>query len=562
MPRKPMRSALPYHLALLLPLLLLVLVLVAREGEARPGGGNTYRGSSSSRSSSSGSSSSRGSSSGSSSSRSYSSSSASSRGYSGSSSSTRSSFANTSSPSSYSDSASGDDGGITGGFFSLLFFALFLGVVVIAVNHAKKHAGDWSTTAPSQENAVSPAEPAAEARKQLSRLRTVGPPGQSGRPVPFDPDFSLVLFEDFLYALYAKAHEARGGDRLDTLAAYLSQSARRKLRGISQPAQVKAVVVGAMQYLAASKVRPDSTTVTVCIRFEANSTEVSESGSEQSHYVAEEWTLSRSTAVKSRPPDQARVFQCPSCGAPLEDMQDSTCSYCEQKVDTGEFDWVVDTVVPLEREARGPQLGGDPPEQGTELPTVKQLKVEERLHRLLEQAPELSWEGLDQRLGLIFQELQVAWSKLQWERARPYVSDSLFQMQLYWMKAYKQAGLRNVTENARITELELARLVSDKYFHAITVRVHATGLDYTLRDSDGRVVGGSRTRERQYTEYWTLIRGTGATGKPRGDKRCPSCGGPLVINMAGTCTHCSAHVTSGEFDWVLSRIEQDESYTG
>ena len=30
--------------------------------------------------------------------------------------------------------------------------------------------------------------------------------------------------------------------------------------------------------------------------------------------------------------------------------------------------------------------------------------------------------------------------------------------------------------------------------------------------------------------------------------------------MAGSCDFCQAHVTSGEFDWVLSRIEQDESY--
>jgi hypothetical protein len=32
--------------------------------------------------------------------------------------------------------------------------------------------------------------------------------------------------------------------------------------------------------------------------------------------------------------------------------------------------------------------------------------------------------------------------------------------------------------------------------------------------------------------------------------------------MAGSCEHCNAKVTSGEFDWVLSRIEQDEAYAG
>ena len=43
---------------------------------------------------------------------------------------------------------------------------------------------------------------------------------------------------------------------------------------------------------------------------------------------------------------------------------------------------------------------------------------------------------------------------------------------------------------------------------------------------------------------------------------CPNCGAGLAINMAGSCSACNAKVTSGDFDWVLSRIEQDEAYTG
>jgi hypothetical protein len=34
----------------------------------------------------------------------------------------------------------------------------------------------------------------------------------------------------------------------------------------------------------------------------------------------------------------------------------------------------------------------------------------------------------------------------------------------------------------------------------------------------------------------------------------------LKINMAGICEYCHGKLTSGEFDWVLSRIEQDVSY--
>jgi hypothetical protein len=78
----------------------------------------------------------------------------------------------------------------------------------------------------------------------------------------------------------------------------------------------------------------------------------------------------------------------------------------------------------------------------------------------------------------------------------------------------------------------------------------------------GRVVGGDPRRDRRYSEYWTLIRGAGVRGAPRADKVCPSCGAPLAVSMAGNCEYCNTLVTSGDFDWVLSRIEQDDVYAG
>jgi hypothetical protein len=44
---------------------------------------------------------------------------------------------------------------------------------------------------------------------------------------------------------------------------------------------------------------------------------------------------------------------------------------------------------------------------------------------------------------------------------------------------------------------------------------------------------------------------------------CPSCGAPLDnVNAAGICGYCDGKITSGRFDWVLSRIEQAEAYQG
>lgn len=73
---------------------------------------------------------------------------------------------------------------------------------------------------------------------------------------------------------------------------------------------------------------------------------------------------------------------------------------------------------------------------------------------------------------------------------------------------------------------------------------------------------GSRTATRTWSEYWTLVRGH-VSGRPtRTDASCPNCGAPMQVDVSGVCAYCRTKITSGDFDWVLSRIEQDEAYVG
>jgi hypothetical protein len=39
-------------------------------------------------------------------------------------------------------------------------------------------------------------------------------------------------------------------------------------------------------------------------------------------------------------------------------------------------------------------------------------------------------------------------------------------------------------------------------------------------------------------------------------QRCPNCGAPLDVDLAGVCKYCKASIMGGEYDWVLTRIEQ------
>jgi predicted lipid-binding transport protein (Tim44 family) len=299
--------------------------------------------------------------------------------------------------------------------------------------------------------------------------------------------------------------------------------------------------------------------VYVTVEFESNYTETY-NGKSQSYYMREHWTLSRAQGVKSRTPDRTRVFGCPSCGAPQDQVFGGQCRYCKQQVATGKFDWLVTGVQIFEREARAPMLTGTTEEQGTDLETIVDPRAPAAFQALTQRDPAQNWNVFLQRVNVVFNEFQVAWTARDLLRMRALLSDTLFQTQTYWMKAYEKASLWNVIERPRINHAELARVTQDKFYDAITVRVFATSVDYTI-DAQKRVVGGNRNRERHYSEYWTFIRGTQRRGPPRTDLGCPNCGAPLKCNMAGACTHCNAKVSTGDFDWVLSRIEQDEVYS-
>jgi predicted lipid-binding transport protein (Tim44 family) len=384
-----------------------------------------------------------------------------------------------------------------------------------------------------------------------------------------DPEFSVVLFEDFVYALYAKAHQARSSQReLDSLSPYLSETVRAHLaQRRPTGAPVANVVIGAMRVLDLSLPSPAAPVagaapqVVASLEFESNMT-VGMAGAEHTQYVRERWRLVRDAGVKSRPPALVRTFNCPNCGAPFGPEGGDRCAYCGEVVSGGRFDWSVQTIDLIQVEERPPALTANVQEVGTNWPTIFHPALNARWAELVREDPAVTQEALNARLQLIYSELNAAWTRRDLGGARPYVSDGLFDYLRFWVTAYERQGLRNVLEGMRIVEWKTVKVLRDKHFDSITFRVWGTGRDYTVRQTTGDVVSGNPRADRFYSEYWTLIRGAGVHGSPRADKSCPNCGASLDVNMAGECEHCGTKITSGRFDWVLSKIEQDDSYTG
>jgi predicted lipid-binding transport protein (Tim44 family) len=425
-----------------------------------------------------------------------------------------------------------------------VFAVIFVVVIWLVIMAASSKNKSWATT-------VAPLAPPSRppsARRELEKLQQV------------DPNFSLVLFDDFLVALYTEIRHAHARGTLARYAPYLVPEAAQGL-GHPVAGELHTVLVGSARIDDVQGIAPGSEWVVVTVGFETNVAGRGPQG-EVAAYLHETWTLRRRAQARSRTPDKAKVIGCPSCGAPLDVVVAGVCKHCSQQVSSGAFDWLVVGARIEEQEARGPMLTGNTEEEGTDFPTVAEPDAQPRFAALQAQDPALDWNGFMGRVGLIFSEFQGAWAQRDLARMRPFFSDTIFQVQNYWVDEYKRQGLRNVTENARIFRTELARVASDAFYDSVTIRVYAVSQDYTVADADNRIVSGSREKERTYTEYWTLIRGRGVKGAPHSDKVCPKCGAPLNVNMAGHCTYCQTKITTGGFDWVLSRIEQDDVYAG
>lgn len=455
--------------------------------------------------------------------------------------------------------SSGGGGGGDAGFLIYLLIRLVFAypaigiplVIVVAVAYFAMNArsssqlgGNLSTQQARQWSAQ--VTPARRASKALDALRRV------------DRNFSTPLFLDFVNLLYTRVQTERTGD-LAGLAGYLAPDLRQRLVEETRAAkiqEIRDVIVGSIRIADFSVA--DLQTLTVDL--ETNYVEVGATAAPM--YAVERWTFARRQGVLSKGPVEITKLNCPSCGSPAEFRPDGSCPYCGENPATGSFAWVLVTSQVRQRTPR-PRMdlrqGGE--EIGTDDFTKMQPDFELRRKEFMVRHPDFSWPELEKRIRHTFLALQQAWSQGRWELARPYETDHLFSTHRYWIEAYAREGLANRIEEVEIEHVVPVKIETDAYYDAMTVRLWASAKDWTEELATGRVLAGSKDRDRRFTEYWTFLRRSGFQGQGAKDPSlCPNCGAPLEIGQAGICPFCDSKITTGEFDWTLSLIEQDEAY--
>lgn len=380
----------------------------------------------------------------------------------------------------------------------------------------------------------------------------------------FDPNFSRVLFLDFARLVYVKFHESRGGlarrnDDEFAVAPYLAPDIRAHVK--TARTKVHEVIVGAIEL---QRVNATHNEIHVLVNIRSNIVEGPDGGEPARFFLEQKVTFVRPKTAITQPPEKVLSLGCPSCGSPEEPKNDGRCPSCGSLTGRGEMDWQFKRIQTTRRERVGPPIGAKGGvEVGTDHPTIFAPDLAAQKRSLGMRDPNFNWVAFNTRTQHIFRELQTAWAAQDEGRMRPYVSDTLFDTVRYWMERYRQTGVQEMLEDVKISRMLVAKIEHDAWFDAITMRIYASMREWQV-DKSGNVLSGSKTKTRTFSEYWTMIRRSDrAHGKPRDPRSCPNCGAPLDrVNMSGVCEYCNGKIISGDFDWVLAIITQDEDYVG
>ena len=376
-----------------------------------------------------------------------------------------------------------------------------------------------------------------------------------------DQGFSEPVLVDFIQLIHRRALKAAvsGVDAFSPLAPFVAPVAQKALTdSLAGAIDVSEVVLASTRISQVDL----SSRFRLTVELAGSRLEHSESG-EKRVYVEETWVFTRDAGTASLPPDKVMALGCPNCGAAIETDDMGQCRACDTPITHGQLQWqAVSVSIRLRRPVTAPEvgllLGGD--ERSYTEPTLIDSHLDARLRAFSARHPEFDKPAFDRRVKHIFDHLQRSWSDGKWEGSRPHVTDSLFQSLRFWIDGYKRAGLRNRLDDVKLLRAQIVHVGLDAWYESITLRLWGSMKDSVI-DANGKVVGGNAKVDRRFSEYWTFLRTAGTPITAHDNDHCPNCGAPLDnVNAAGVCQYCDTKIISGDFDWVLSRIDQAETY--
>ncbi|MEA4925436.1 MAG: TIM44-like domain-containing protein [Syntrophomonadaceae bacterium] len=162
------------------------------------------------------------------------------------------------------------------------------------------------------------------------------------------------------------------------------------------------------------------------------------------------------------------------------------------------------------------------------------------------------------KINNMFIQLQEAWMEKDWKRVRPFESDELFNMHNKQLQEYIRNNTTNVIEKIGILDTEIRDYHDNGATETLDVYIRVRMHDYIIDDETRKIVEGDANQEiiMEYLLVMTRKKGVKTNiAKSTTITSCPNCGANVSINASGECEYCGSIVSSGDFDWLLTRMD-------
>ena len=172
--------------------------------------------------------------------------------------------------------------------------------------------------------------------------------------------------------------------------------------------------------------------------------------------------------------------------------------------------------------------------------------------------PSFDAKAMQEKISNLYVQMQNCWTDKNIESLRPYFTDAFFTQMERQLNGLKSRGLTNHVDRIAVLGVNLRGFYKQGGDEHLIVELRTRIVDYTVQDSDKKLVSGDRNREKFMTYEWDMCRAEGSVTTREGAMQsvsCPGCGAPLSINTTAKCPYCGRVVTLDEHDWALCAIK-------